>query len=207
MSDRPIIVVSQRVDFIKDRGENRDALDQRLTRWLASLGGLPIPAPNNLGSSFELWLERLKPQGIVLSGGNDLGESPERDATEKILIDYAIYAELPLLGICRGMQMLAHHAGEVLTKIDGHVSIRHSLMKNDSETLPLPAEVNSFHTWAVLRCPKNYSVLATAPDKSIEAIRHIERPWEGWMWHPEREHTFLESDLTRARNLLIKKSV
>lgn len=205
MSDRPIIVVSQRVDRFQARGENRDALDQRLTSWLVALGGLPVPVPNTLGSNLEIWLHRLKPQAVVLSGGNDLGDSLERDAIENTLIDYASYTELPMLGICRGMQMLAQQAGGVLTKITGHVSTRHALHQIDIETSRLPTEVNSFHTWALRLCPSDYSVLATAPDGSIEAIRHNERPWEGWMWHPEREKSFAKSELVRARNLLIRR--
>ena len=62
----------------------------------AGLIGVPIPVLTAGGSkargvdvSLLGLLEKLEPQAIVLSGGNDIGEFPERDLTELVLIDYA----------------------------------------------------------------------------------------------------------------------
>jgi putative glutamine amidotransferase len=101
------------------------------------------------------------------------------------------------------MQMLVKEAGGKLSKIDSHVATRHSLFQKDN-ALPLPKYVNSFHNWGLIKCPKNYSILATAKDGSIEAISHNNLPWEGWMWHPEREELFSKNEINRARNLLLK---
>ena len=105
------IAVSQRVEEIPDRDEIRDALDQRLVMFLLTAGYLPIPVPNRLISqasenewgTLENWLAQVNPEAIVLSGGNDLGTYPEREQTEKLLLNYAWNHQLPLLGICRGM--------------------------------------------------------------------------------------------------------
>ena len=51
-----------------------------------------------------------------------------------------------------------------------------------------PNEVNSYHKWAIVDCPSNFEVKAHSDDNVIEAIRHKKLPWEGWMWHPERDN-------------------
>jgi putative glutamine amidotransferase len=86
---------------------------------------------------------------------------------------------------------LATEAGATLHPIRNHVATRHEVAG------ALPArEVNSYHALAFSQCPEGYEVLATASDGSIEAIRHRTLPWQGWMWHPEREDEFSQADIT-----------
>ena len=101
--------------------------------------------PNSLvelqnGELLKSWLQEIKPEAIVLSGGNNIGDFTSRDKTEDTLIRYASNQELPLLGICRGMQMIAHYHGASLVPLTGHVRKRHRL---DGE---VNWEVNSFTT-------------------------------------------------------------
>jgi putative glutamine amidotransferase len=131
----PRVVLSQRIDSVNGSGETRDALDQNLSRWALSCGLLPYPVPNGLvrphvpaangACPLTDWLDALAPAAVILSGGNDIGAAPARDATETILLDWAIVRRLPVLGICRGMQMLAHVAGGQLRQVVGHVRSRH----------------------------------------------------------------------------------
>ena len=196
------VAVSQRIDYLPGRKEFQDSLDQRLVSWIKNLGALPIPVPNILipSSTLQAWLEAVTPRAIVLSGGNDLGENPSRDETERCLLDYASTLKLPVLGICRGMQMMAHHGGASLEPSPGHAGTSHALFSLDGAIFP--DEVNSFHNWRVASCPTDYELTAVAEDGSIEAIRHQFLPWEGWMWHPEREEPHHQNDAERARNLL-----
>ena len=80
-----LVLVSQRVDFLAERGERRDALDQRLANFLAECGLLPIPVPNRREDVRKYFDELPQAAGVVLSGGNDLndygGDAPERDRT------------------------------------------------------------------------------------------------------------------------------
>ena len=203
-----VVAVSQRVDVWQDRGERRDALDQQLCAFLVAAGYLPVPVPSCLanpqtGKEARLdplanWLAALRPRAIVLSGGNDIGDCAERDLTEYALIDHAQQESLPLLGICRGMQMLAVWAGSSLHKLEGHVRTRHTLSAPGEAW---PGEVNSYHGYAISACPADFAVTARTQDGSIEAIRHTRLPWEGWMWHPERESPFATSDLARLHTL------
>lgn len=189
-------VVSQRVDGFPDRQEIRDGLDRRLTDLLLAVGCLAYPMPNRLGDRCLDWLTAVQPDLIILSGGNNLGDCQDRDATERALLTYALEQALPVLGLCRGMQMMADYAGTSLHPVTGHVGIRHDLFGK------IHRKVNSYHTFSVDGCPHGYEVLAWGLDREIEAIRHRSLPWEGWMWHPERERPFEPADLTRLLSLI-----
>tara|TARA_Y100000588_G_scaffold205963_1_gene219793 strand:- start:735 stop:1337 length:603 start_codon:yes stop_codon:yes gene_type:complete len=195
-----LIAVSQRIDFLGDRGEKRDSIDQKLSELILFSGNLPVPVPNGLVISKDIsnlidWLKRTAPQGVILSGGNDLGEYSVRDTTESCLIQYAQEKSLPVLGICRGMQMIAHSFGASIRKVDGHVCTKHNLIGEVSWT------VNSFHNSSISKCPNSFKVFAWSEDGEIEGIKHITLPWEGWMWHPERENPFREMEVNRLKKL------
>lgn len=197
-----VVAVSQRVDFYPDRNEQRDALDQRLIDFLLTAGCLPIPVPNSLfaeslgGETFVQWIGCISPAAVVLSGGNDVGSCKPRDLTEEGLLDYAEKEGLPVLGICRGMQMMGVRAGSKLHAVEGHVRTRHAL------TGEIAREVNSYHNHTLATCPAGFEVLArSGGDNEIEAIRHNSLQWEGWMWHPEREPAFHPDDIGRIRKL------
>jgi gamma-glutamyl-gamma-aminobutyrate hydrolase PuuD len=194
------VAISQRLDLLSDRQEWRESLDPRLVDFLLALGCSPYPISNTLSTNLPSYLRSLAPSAIVLSGGNDIGEHRKRDETEKQLLTYAKSHRLPVLGICRGMQMLATLEGSVLSPLSGHVALFHKVEGSIQKT------VNSFHQYVLMDCPEDYEVLALAEDSSIEAIRHTQLPWEGWMWHPERLPSFDPEDLHRAKTLFgVKK--
>jgi putative glutamine amidotransferase len=197
-----LVAVSQRVDAYPDLGEWRDALDQRLGDFLLKAGYLLVPVPNILSTVvpeneevLTQWLACVMPSAIVLSGGNDVGSVKARDRTEVSLLRYAEVEQIPVLGICRGMQMMVVHAEGELHAVTGHVRTRHVLHGE------IARDVNSYHDFALTACPSGYVVLARSGDDEIEAIRHRSLPWEGWMWHPEREIDFHPDDIARIRML------
>lgn len=196
------VIVSQRIDAHPIRNEQRDALDQRLIDFLLRCKCLPIPIPNNLLSNANSknillrWVSAIQPNAVILSGGNDIGVFSTRDSVENELLDHAERHKLPVLGICRGMQMMAIRAGGKLRTVKNHVKTRH-LLKGE-----INREVNSYHNFSLSLCPTNYSVIASSIDAEIEAIRHNHLPWEGWMWHPERDTEFNVEDIARLELLL-----
>ena len=98
--------------------------------------------------------------------------------------------------------MMAYHAGTQLVPVAGHTATRHALKCVAGLQQELPEEVNSYHDWGLASCPDGFETLATSLDGTIEAIRHKSLPWEGWMWHPEREEPFSIIDSQRFNRLL-----
>lgn len=207
-----IVAITQRIDRIDARNELRDSLDQRMVQWLSQAGVLSVPVSNALVNSnnpskvseqpaLQNWLETVQPNALVLSGGNDIGEYLQRDVTERYLLSWAKSKKIPVLGICRGLQMIAVWTGGSLIKVEAHAGVRH-VLKAVTKNEDWPAHVNSFHNWGLESCPEGFDVMAQAEDGSIEAIRHSVLPWEGWMWHPEREAPFNQIDQMRFRALL-----
>lgn len=90
--------------------------------------------------------------------------------------------------------MLARWAGGSLRPVAGHVRAWHRVSGK------IEAEVNSFHNCSLAHCPEGFRVLALSEDGEIEAIRHVSLPWEGWMWHPEREEKFFRNDINQLKN-------
>ena len=181
-------------------------------------GGTPvvIPSYDNEKALVSL-LDTL--DGLVLSGGADidpdyLGEepldcisvNPRRDAQELMLVRLAVERQIPVLGICRGIQMLTaalggklyqdiktqhgvsciEHSQTIARGLPSHDvkiekdSLLHSLM--GTETLA----VNSFHHQAVKEVPQGFRVTAMSADGIIEGMESSTfRPILGVQWHPE----------------------
>lgn len=195
---KPVVALSQRLDILSARNERRDALDQRWALFLEACGLLPLPLPNHEASA-ALLLQQLRPAGVILTGGNDLvaygGDAPERDATEAMLIRWAMETATPLLAVCRGAQMLAHHFGTPLLRAQNHAGTRHPLHFADGSQ----REVNSYHDWCFVQAPEGFEAWATHADGAIEAIRHRSARMTGILWHPEREMPFDGRDIALFR--------
>ncbi|RUO78401.1 gamma-glutamyl-gamma-aminobutyrate hydrolase family protein [Pseudidiomarina taiwanensis] len=192
---KKLIAISQRYDKVAGREEWRDALDTKWTELLEQIGFLPIVLPSHL-TDVSGFLAEIGIDGLILSGGNDIGSAPFRDAIEKEALLYADRHDLPVLGVCRGMQFLFHVSGGLLRDCSGHVATIHILNGQWAREHNFD-EVNSYHNQAILRvdCPNTFEVLATTEDNIVEAFRHKEKRWLGIMWHPERENPFKASDL------------
>ncbi len=205
------IGITQRVDRVDLYDESRDALDNRLIEWVLNADLIPIPIPNNLvddklpnnlQSNLDKWLDDVGIDVVLLSGGNNIGDVQLRDLTEEYLVFWAEKYKKPLLGICRGMQMMGICAGAQLVQINGHTKVRHKLKVKDTNNKALPKSVNSYHDFALEKCPEGYEILAESEDGSIEAIKHKKLHWEGWMWHPERELPYNDIDRMRLKKMI-----
>ncbi len=185
------IAITQRVEIIESINERRDALSQEWCELADTCGFIPVLIPNNPDIAVKI-SEKLGIDGIIFSGGNDLaaygGNAPERDNTETALIRYSVEKNIPLLGVCRGAQMLLHYFGAKLEKVEGHVRTNHILTTGKS--------VNSFHGFAAKTASDNLEVLERSEDGVIEEFTHTRYDYiYGIMWHPERYHPFREEDI------------
>lgn len=191
------IGLTQRVEHLVDRGERRDCLDQAWTPLLDACGLLAVPLPNRL-PDVAATVSELGLGGLILTGGNDLAHlpdavqpAPERDELERRLLALARERDLPVLGVCRGLQMMIAESGGELCAIEGHVARPHRLKIRPQSGLPLDSgrRVNSFHGFGFREnaLGDGWRAAALAPDGTVEAIVHRRYPQWGIMWHPERE--------------------
>ena len=196
------IGITQRVDHETTYQETRDGLDQRWIPLLEGVGIMPILIPNGLQDPVK-FVTALNIEGVILSGGNTLvnyGQAPtismERDRTESRLLDYAMSDRLPVLGICRGLQLIVHYFGGVLNAIKGHVASKHKVHLASEFGVSIPYHVNSYHNFSVSpeNFPKELEALAWDDDQYIEMCRHRTHPIMAIMWHPERENSLTSLD-------------
>lgn len=191
-----IIYVSQRVDIINN--ERRDSYSQEWNLLAEACGFLPVFVPNSVNILDRL-ISKIRPEGIILTGGNDLmeynGNAPERDTVEKALIKYAENLNIPLLGICRGMQMILNYYGIMLERIEGHVDTNHNLSTGKI--------VNSYHNWGCTECMEPLEVISCSRDGCVEEVIHnTHRKIRGIMWHPERYNPLRKDDIEMIRRFL-----
>ena len=178
-------------------------------RLVQEAGGLAFLLPPDAPERAAAAVERL--DGLVIAGGPDVEPSrygaersprtgppaPERDAWELALIDAALAAGVPVLGICRGMQLLNVALGGTLVQhLDGHAEevgvFGGHRVKPEPGTLyarivPEETSVPTYHHQAVERLGSGLVPSARAEDGTVEAI---ELPsGDGWVlgvqWHPE----------------------
>jgi putative glutamine amidotransferase len=191
------IAVTQRVAVDPRHGERRDCLDQRWIHFMLACGLTPVPVPNDATAATRLF-EQASLDGVVLTGGNDLaaygGDAPERDAMETALIDQAERAGRPVLGVCRGMQVIQHRFGVPLRRVEGHVATRQVIRIED-----VPTDVNSFHNFGTTETRAPLDVWAVADDRIVKAVRHPGARMLGVMWHPERLDPFAGRDIAMFR--------
>lgn len=180
-------------------------------------GGIPVIIPPC--EDKDVIINTLdKIDGLILSGGGDAnplfwGEepspmlhsiNPERDLAELLTIRLAYNRQIPILGICRGIQMMVVALDGSIHQDISHVEgvIKHSQdLARDKESHSVRIEedsilhqifgrkeayVNSFHHQAVRDAGTHFRITATAPDGVVEAIESTEeKPIIGVQWHPE----------------------
>ena len=131
------------------------------------------------------------PKGIILSGGPSSVLDPDAPDFDPALVELGV----PVLGICYGLQLLAHRLGGLVEKSDDREYGR-ALLKLEGDD-PLFAGLTAVaervvwmsHGDRVLRLPPGWQVLGTSESSPFAAVRHRERPIWGVQFHPEVVHT------------------
>jgi putative glutamine amidotransferase len=207
------------------RGKTLQYLEQSIAHWVIGAGAMVVMVPtveresglDDADLSVSHYVEVL--DGLVLQGGADIdpvayGEDPSpllqptdvlRDRFELRLLDGFIRAGKPVLGICRGMQLInVAHGGTLHQDLDaaGAASQPHVAPTYDEHMHPLRIEpgswfaslypdsaapmVNSIHHQGIKQLGAGLAVQAWSDDGVIECIRS-EGPGFvlGLQWHPE----------------------
>ena len=190
------IGITLRVETFQEYNEKRDALGHDWFDFFQKLNFIPILIPNKL-HDVELFLNELKLDGLILSGGDNVGDDPERDTTEQKIIHFALTNKIPLLGVCRGMQVLNRffNGKIIFNATDNHVGNHHQIEVIDSKFSKFLQtnymNVNSFHRNLIDKTAlgKDLTPFAiSSTDQTIEGFFHETFPIMGVMWHPEREN-------------------
>ena len=227
MNDRPTILVSPSTE--RKGAEFADAsisLSNRYTEAIIAGGGLPQILPSTTSRSVISEYVR-RADGILLTGGDDIepklyakdlpadlvktvgGVEPERDTWEKMLVDEVFAQRKPLLGICRGHQMInVALGGTLIVDISTQVptALKHKQMDRKSEpvhdisikpgsfferiTGVKTLGVNSTHHQAIGEIAEPLHVTATSSDGIVEVteLKEAERLpfFLTVQFHPER---------------------
>lgn len=196
------------------------ALPESYVQAIARAGGIPVMIPVGLpDEQLDAMVSSL--DGILLSGGGDVETQrygvestskvntvdPDRDRVEIKLVQNAVSAGVPFLGICRGVQVINVALGGTL-----HVDIADDLpdslkhdyypdwsrdylaheveIQNESKLASIlgttKTQVNSLHHQAINRLSSELDVVAHAPDGVVEGVELPHHPFGlGVQWHPE----------------------
>ncbi|MBO0603103.1 gamma-glutamyl-gamma-aminobutyrate hydrolase family protein [Sporosarcina sp. E16_3] len=210
---KPIIGIT--TDFEED---GRNILKNTYVQAVIRAGGLPMIIPVGLEEDVDQLVEML--DGLLLSGGNDinpmlfneephahLGEvSPSRDSSELELARQMLKTGKPILGICRGLQVLNVAVGGTLyqdlhKQNDGPILQHIQKAPNTHSSHYVQVEkgsllesiagseriqVNSYHHQSLKDVPSFFKVTGVASDGIVEAIESTDEQFVfGVQWHPE----------------------
>lgn len=207
--ERPVIVVAAR--YCADSGsDEQEGMQVRraVGSAVVAAGGLPIMVavedPELLAESLDL------ADGVVMPGGGDsnpamYGQEPvpelnqvsaAQDSGDTAVLTAALERELPVLGVCRGMQSLnIALGGDLVQHLEettvGHRDTTHRITVTEDDSVVERVmgartwDGKSIHHQVVGRPGDGLRVTARSDDGNIEAIEHDTCPWVGVQWHPE----------------------
>jgi putative glutamine amidotransferase len=184
-----------------------DVYVEEYARSITAAGGLPVYLPLHVDAAE--YAGRL--DGIVLSGGTDVEperygaarhpelhpSEPARDRFEFDVVDVAATADLPVLGICRGLQVLNVWGGGTLHQhVPVHARFDVAVEARIDELEITPGSllhdlygarlgVNSLHHQTVDRVADGWVVAARSSDGAVEALEWPGHDMIGVQWHPE----------------------
>lgn len=190
------IGITQRIGTDKN-GTTYEYLEKDYVEYYSKYFDL-IPI-SNFVKDLPSYLKKFKIKGFILTGGNNINPnlygsnetkddvSNVRDKKERDILDYAISNKLPVLGTCRGCQLINLYFKGKLIGVDknDHVAKGHSVILDDGKII----DVNSYHQYGFTEkeLGENLDVFAKFGDE-IEGIRHKKYPILGIIWHPERKN-------------------
>lgn len=210
------IGITMHIEHARNHVEN--AINMQYVRAVINAGGLPILVPVTLDfGMLDDYLNLV--EGMIFTGGCDI--NPERynekndglsvdicdirDQMELYLLNKAIKQAVPVLGICRGHQLINIHYGGTLfqdvmtqynTEID-HINLEgeadhlaHGVKLDVNSRLKQwlrvdKFKVNSRHHQAIKRLGEGLAVAGRSRDGIVEAIEHVSDDVIGVQWHPE----------------------
>lgn len=202
-----IAYLSQR-ETIDNYGENVDSLETRYVDFFEKMGYKVVPLSNH-SSFLDL---NVDDSIIVLTGGGKIpnqfydknynySQQPNRNSLEITLIEKAIKDNIPLIGICHGMQFIAGYFGSVIRNLSELDMARragstHNIIYHNKYFV-----VNHFHDDGLLVKDSKFNNLAVDADYDIvEAFEY--KNFLGLQWHPERNSQYVDIGISLISNFI-----
>ena len=211
MTAPPLVAVSGRRRLAAGAHDGPPQLDQLEVEVyfagyadkLTAAGALPMHVP----AGADPGAVAARVDALVLTGGTDVdpalyGEEPHptvrvdraRDDRELALLAAALERNLPVLAICRGLQLLNVHLGGTLHQhlpdhpvgADGVHEVRFAAGSRLREVYGPRCPVNSLHHQSVATPGAGLACVGHAPDGVVEAVEVAGRAVVGVQWHPEQ---------------------
>lgn len=215
---KPIIAIATQIRQDKDDqfvGQEYIRINEDYIQAVSKAGGIPMPLADLTTEDLKEILK--KADGLLLSGGLDVdpllyGENehpklgsinPKNDRFFINALEIADLFELPVLGICKGHQLInVAYGGSLYQDLNSQkektfqhfqkgsrAEYSHKVFINKEsflgELYKEPIYVNSFHHQALKKMAEGFDVAAKSEDGIIEAIEHKQKPIYGIQWHPE----------------------
>lgn len=231
---KPIIGITSEVE-----NENKNVVHQNYVKAIKEAGGLPLILPTGIDKDIEQLSSMI--DGLLLSGGGDidpelfdedphprLGEvTPCRDSFELAIVKEMLKLDKPILGICRGLQLVNVAFGGNIFQDMHTVSAKPLLQHNQkapashaSHFIEVVEEsllgqitksdrfkVNSFHHQSAKYVPKSLKIVASTSDGVIEAIESPTHKFVlGVQWHPEATAAIGDKYSQRIFRKFVEKS-
>ena len=208
-----IIGITTRVQKITygEKYELRDGLAHDWCNLFESINVTPILIPNGLTHTLD-YVKKLGVERLILSGGEDLGKLEQknleteptiRDKVELNLLSWALSDNIPVLGVCRGMQIInIFFGGKITRKLEemvpdeNHSGKAHKIRFINNYLSGKEFTVNSYHNQGIVQedLAAQLEMIAHTKGGVVEALRHREKSLIGIQWHPERNKCISEVD-------------
>lgn len=196
--------------------EIRDSISQDWIPYLTSYGYVPILIPNSVPNVVS-YVKKFDIKALLLTGGNDVSPklysknsnyrekdtvSKKRDETETQLLKFAVKSGIPVVGICRGMQLInVYFGGSLIQDISEHTDSKvNHVAENHPVQITHPGfssflgrpnfKVNSFHNQGLTlsHLAKDLEPFALSEEDGIlEGLFSKKLKLIGIQWHPERK--------------------
>ena len=238
MIKKPIIGITSAYEKEEGlRNYHRTTVSIDYTKSVVASGGIPLVIPVTKDREIiKAQLELI--DGLILSGGADINPflygqdfkegigiiSPERDECEMIILEEFLKTGKPILGICRGHQLIniyfngtlfqdmryygkdyLKHEQELYPELATHIV---NIVEKDNMLAELYGDkvaTNSFHHQSVDRLGEGLTVIAKANDGIVEAFQKKDHKFlYGIQWHPEMMTARGNQDMKKIFETFIK---
>jgi N5-(cytidine 5'-diphosphoramidyl)-L-glutamine hydrolase len=187
------ILITKNLKHDLNRNELLETIDINYIKFIQSINFNPFPVSSFI-KDIEKNLKNMKPNGILLTGGCDIGKFDQRDLFEIKLIKFGIKKKIPIVGICRGMQIINLFFNGENKKVKNHISQINQIIELKTGK---KRYVKCFHNFSISKkkLSKEFEIKhISAKDSEIESIYNHKKKIFGLMWHPEREVKFKKED-------------